>query len=82
MPLLTQVLATLDQALQLQGRALQFDANTPLLGALPELDSMSAVALISALETQFGIIFDDSDLNADTFVNVGTLCQLVERALG
>jgi acyl carrier protein len=82
MSLLPQVLAVLDRALQLQGRALQFDATTPLLGALPELDSMSAVALISALEMQFDITFDDGDLNADTFADVGRLCKLVERALG
>ncbi len=82
MSLLPQVLTVLDQALQTQGRALQFNAQTPLLGAVPELDSMTAVALIGALESHFGIAFDDGDLQADAFADVGSLCALVERALG
>ncbi len=81
MSLLPQVLTVLDQALQLQGRALQFNEDTPLLGTVPELDSMTAVALIGALETHFGVSFDDGELNAEAFATVGKLCALVERAL-
>ncbi len=81
MPVLNQVLRVLDNTLQLQGRALQFDRDTPLLGELPELDSMGAVALITELENEFGLAFDDGDLNARTFATVGSLCQLVERGL-
>lgn len=71
------VLRVLDDALHLQGQALNFSADTPLLGALPELDSMAAVALISGLENHFGISFDEADLNADTFATVASLCHLV-----
>lgn len=82
MSLTNQVLGVLDDALQLQGRAMHFQRDTPLLGALPELDSMGAVALITGLEAHFGLVFDDSELNAQTFATVDSLCQLVERALG
>lgn len=75
------VLKVLDEALQLQGRALSFDANTPLLGSLPELDSMAAVALITGLENEMGIAFDESDLNSDAFATVRSLCELVQRYL-
>lgn len=75
------VLRVLDNALHLQGRALTFDRNTPLLGALPELDSMAVLALITALENQFGIGFQDDQLDSAAFDTVGSLIALVEQAL-
>ena len=72
------VLRVLDEALHLQEQALAFDVNTPLVGSLPELDSMAAVALITGLENHFGVTFDEADLNADTFATVGSLCRLVQ----
>lgn len=78
MDLLKHVLRVLDEALHLQGQALAFDVNTPLLGSLPELDSMAAVALITGLENHFGVTFDEADLNADTFATVGSLRRLVQ----
>lgn len=78
MDLMKHVLRVLDDALHLQQRALTFDVNTPLLGSLPELDSMAAVALITGLENHFGVTFDETDLNADTFATVGSLCSLVQ----
>jgi acyl carrier protein len=75
------VLRVLDDALNLQGRALTFDRSTPLLGALPELDSMAVLALISGLENQFGIAFQDDQLDGAAFATVGSLTALVEQAL-
>jgi acyl carrier protein len=75
------VLRVLDDALNLQGRALAFDLNTPLLGALPELDSMAVLALITGLENQFGIGFQDDQLDGAAFATVGSLTALVEQAL-
>jgi hypothetical protein len=49
------VLRVLDEALNLRGRALAFDSSTPLLGALPKLDSMTVRAIINGLVNQFGI---------------------------
>jgi hypothetical protein len=75
------VLRVLDDALSLQGRALAFHRGTLLLGALPELDSMAVLALISGLETQFGIAFQDDQLDGAAFATVGSLSALVEQAL-
>ncbi len=75
------VLLVLDRALQLQGRALQFSLDTPLLGSLPELDSMGVVALLSELETHFGVFFDDSAISAESFATVAQVCALVEQAM-
>jgi acyl carrier protein len=76
-----QVLRVLDEALSLQGRALAFDRNTPLLGDLPELDSMAVLALITGLENHFGIAFDDDELNGAVFATVGSLTDMVEQHL-
>ena len=81
MNLTEQVLRVLDTALSLQGRATRFERSTPLLGALPELDSMAVLALITGLENHFGVAFDDDDLNGSVFVTVGSLSDLVEQTL-
>ena len=79
MNLLHDVLPVLDQALGLRGRSASFGANTALLGAVPELDSMAVIALVSALEERFAVDIADEDLNAATFATVGTLCAMLER---
>lgn len=57
------------------GAALQADSN--LLGTLPELDSMAVVMLIAALEDRFGIVVDDDEISAATFETVGSLAAFV-----
>lgn len=79
---LPDVLRVLDDALQLHGRSASFNANTPLLGALPELDSMAVLAVISSLEAHFGIAFRDDQLSGASFATVGSLCELVTDSLG
>jgi acyl carrier protein len=81
MNLTEQVLRVLDSALRLQGRTTGFTRETPLLGALPELDSMAVLALITGLENHFGITFNDEDVNGSAFASVGSLSDLVEQAL-
>ena len=76
-----QVLSILDQVLSLDGRSSAFDRSTPLLGAIPELDSMAVVSVITALEEQLGVIFDDDEIDGDTFATVGALTDLVAAKL-
>ncbi|WP_036171713.1 acyl carrier protein [Massilia sp. 9096] len=54
-------------------------AESPLLGALPELDSMAVVTLIAAMEDRFGIMIDDDDISASTFETLGSLAAFVEQ---
>jgi acyl carrier protein len=75
------VLAVLDEALGLRGRAATFNAETPLLGALPELDSMAVVTVITMLEERFNFVVEDDDLDAQTFETVGTIVAFVDRNL-
>ncbi|GAB3407566.1 acyl carrier protein [Massilia agilis] len=54
-------------------------ADSPLLGSLPELDSMAVVTLLGALEERFGIAVDDDDISASTFETLGSLAKFVEE---
>ncbi|MDD3674123.1 acyl carrier protein [Thauera propionica] len=72
-----EVLAILDDVLSLKGRALEFDASTPLLGAVPELDSMAVVGVINMLEERFGFYVEDDEIDGATFATVGTLVEFV-----
>lgn len=76
-----EVLRILDEVLSLGGRAMQFDADTPLLGAIPELDSMAVVTLITTLEERFGILVDDDEISGDTFATVGSVTDFVAGKL-
>ncbi|MDX1657111.1 MAG: phosphopantetheine-binding protein [Candidatus Competibacteraceae bacterium] len=69
------------EVLQLGDRARDFDRSTPLLGSIPEFDSMVVISLITALEEQFGIFVEDDEISAETFETVGNLCDFVEQKL-
>ena len=76
-----EVLRILDDVLSLKGRSASFTRDTPLLGAVPELDSMAVVTLITTLEEQFGLIVDDDDIDGTTFATVGALADFVSAKL-
>jgi acyl carrier protein len=76
-----EVLSLLDEVLSLKGRSAEFAASTPLLGAIPELDSMAVVALITSLEDRFGFTVDDDEIEGSTFATVGSLVEFVEGKL-
>ena len=69
----------LRSCLQLGSRADGFTAATPLLGALPELDSMAVVTLLTAVEDEFGVSIDDDEVSADVFENLGSLAEFIAR---
>ncbi|HEC00164.1 MAG TPA: acyl carrier protein, partial [Sphingomonadales bacterium] len=62
-------------------RANDIESDTPLLGNIPELDSMAVAMLITALEEHFDIFVDDDDISAETFETFGSLCDFVEEKL-
>ncbi len=72
----------LAQSLQLGSRADRLTADSPLLGAIPELDSMAVVMILTAMEEHFGFTVDDDEISADTFATLGTLTAFVEQKLG
>jgi acyl carrier protein len=81
MKYLEEVKTLLIDVLNLGPAGQALDADSPLLGSLPELDSMAVVTLIGALEEHFGIMVDDDDISASTFATLGSLAAFVaERA--
>jgi acyl carrier protein len=75
------VRAVLTRSLQLGSRGGRLQRSTPLLGNLPELDSMAVVQLLAAIEEQFGIVVADDDVSAETFATFGSLADFVESKL-
>lgn len=76
-----EVLNILSEVLGLDGRAAAMRRDSPLLGAVPQLDSMAVVNLITTLEERFGFTIADDELDAATFASVGTLADFVETKL-
>ena len=79
--LLDDVKMIVGSSLQIGSRVQQMDAATPLLGAVPELDSIAVVNLITALEEHFGITVADDEIGASTFETLGSLTQFIEQKL-
>jgi acyl carrier protein len=77
--MIEEVREILEQALQLGERSKSFDANTRLLGELPELDSMAVVTIITSLEDNYGFVVEDDDISAETFLTLGSLTEFVEQ---
>ena len=79
--LLDEVRTVVGSALQISGLVRQMDEDAPLLGAVPELDSLAVVTLITALEEHFGITVEDDEIGASAFETLGSLTRFVETKL-
>lgn len=71
----------LTEALELGAAGAALNADSALLGALPELDSMGVVTVIAALEERFDIVIDDDEISATTFATVASLAAFVADKL-
>ena len=78
---LDSVRSVLVHSLDLQQDPQELTTDTALFGALPELDSLGVVALVTALEEQFDIIIEDDEFGAELFETVGSLTEFVEAKL-
>ena len=76
------VLAVLDDVLSLRGRTAAYRDDTPLLGSVPELDSMAVANVLTSLEERFGFVIDDDEIDGTTFESVGSLVAFVNRKTG
>lgn len=79
---LDEVKTILIDVLSLGPAGQRLNADSPLLGSLPELDSMAVVSLIGSLEEHFGIEVADDDISASTFETLGSLAAFVARKRG
>lgn len=81
MDIRNEVVAVLDEVLSLKGRASSFSLDTPLLGALPELDSMAVIALITTIEERFDFTVEDDEIDGSAFASLATLIDFVQSKL-
>lgn len=72
------VIAVIVKTLGIDERRADLTGETPLFGAMPELDSLAVLDLIVALEDHFGITIDDELVTGDAFSTVGHLSELVD----
>ena len=82
MALEKEVVEVLEAALSLRGRSASFGRSTALLGALPELDSMGVLNVITMLEERFAITIHDDAIDSAAFVTVGTLADWLTAQVG
>jgi acyl carrier protein len=71
----------LADVLSLGDRKNSLNENSPLLGSIPELDSMAVVNLLTSLEEHFGISIDDDEIGASAFETLGSLTKFVDQKL-
>jgi acyl carrier protein len=76
------VRAVLGEALGLDaGRTAALTVETPLFGAMPELDSMAVAGLLTELEDRLGIIIDDDEVDGELLESFGNLVAFVRAKL-
>lgn len=76
-----EVLTVLDDVLRLNGKGARMGPESPLLGAVPELDSMAVLAIITGFEERFGFTIADDELDSATFATVGALSDWLATKL-
>lgn len=79
---LEEVRQIIIDTLGLGERGNSLTAASPLLGAMPELDSMAVVNLITALEEHYGFSIADDEISADVFETLGSLTAFVAEKQG
>lgn len=72
-----RVTATIAATLDIEDRIEELGPSTELLDSLPELDSMAIVDLILALEDEFGVEIDESEITGDVFETIASLADFV-----
>jgi acyl carrier protein len=80
-----QAQATLDEIKELVAKTLgiedrigSMDSSTPLLGEMPELDSLAVVEIAAGIEDRFHFQVDDTDFTAEVFETLGSLAAFVD----
>lgn len=82
MQTVAQLLRLLDDTLNLEGRTASFSESTRLMGAVPEMDSMGVVTLLTAFEERLGLSVDDDEVDGSIFETVGSLLAFINGKLG
>jgi acyl carrier protein len=63
-------------------RAAAIDADTPLFGAMPELDSMAVAGLLTEIEDRLHILIEDDEVGGEMLETFGGLVAFVKGKRG
>lgn len=77
-PIDTALRSILEAALGKRAVPARMDDATPLLGAIPELDSMAVLGILTQIQEDFGVSIDDDEVGAEMFETYGALRRFVE----
>ncbi|WP_267386202.1 phosphopantetheine-binding protein [Sphingomonas sp. GC_Shp_3] len=56
-------------------RAAELRDETPLFGAMPELDSMAVAGVLTEMEERLGILIDDDEVDGEMLETFGALVR-------
>lgn len=76
---LDEIKEIIGNVLCLGDRAQAMEASSPLLGHIPEFDSMAVVSVLTSIEDQYGVFVEDDEISAETFETLGSLHQFVRE---
>lgn len=74
----TSLRGILESVLGAQALPEPLDDDSLLLGAVPEIDSMAVIAVLTGIEEAFGFKIADDEVSADMFETFGSLRRFVE----
>ncbi len=65
-----------------EARVAAFHDDTPLFGALPELDSMAVAGVLTELEDRLGFLIEDDEVDGEMLETFGALRRFAEAKAG
>lgn len=81
MSLAVELKQLLQESLQLD-EVESWDAETEILGSVPEFDSMAIVTVLTMVEENYGVAIDDDEVSAEIFETLGSLTEFVAEKVG
>lgn len=73
----TELARILDDVLALEGRGMSLQADSRLLGAIPELDSMGVLVVLEAIRDRLDVRIADDEIDGRMFSTLGALTAFV-----
>lgn len=68
-------------ALQLGSRADQLTAESELMGAYPEFNSLTVVGIVAGIEESLGCEVSDAEISEEIFYTVGSLANFIQNKM-
>lgn len=78
----TALRGILESAIGKRAVPAQLSDSTQLLGAIPELDSMAVLGILTQIQDDFGCQIEDDEVSGEIFETFGDLKRFVEAKIG